>query len=224
MEKQYQLEDGIITQHVSHKKNVIKLINQKDELILLETKKGEFAWSSWIDNDYYIIAYTIDKGDTIKICSAYNRREQRLIELNPTKEYLLEHMLLSKCYFDLTQVLSEINKLDLKLLMEDERDVLKKYLTLSNKQRTHQQEINYILSTYPSLKKYQDINKVLTVGEYRNIQNEVNINQFSFRIMPQEIEHTEVDIEEFDGIEDVKKGWYSSVLEHQQRRVLFNKK
>lgn len=47
--------------------------------------------------------------------------------------------------------------------------------------------------------------------------------QFSFHIMPQEIEHTEVDIEEFDGIEDVKKGWYSSVLEHQQRRVLFKK-
>lgn len=46
----------------------------------------------------------------------------------------------------------------------------------------------------------------------------------SISIVPQEIEHTEVDIEEFDGIEDVKKGWYSSVLEHQQRRVLFNYK
>ena len=96
-------------------------------------------------------------------------------------------MLIFKKGFELANVLQEINEPDLGILDEIEKEDLRTYLTIGNKDIPHEQIIDYILSTYPQLKNYTNLEGPLSVVEYRNISDNLEKKTFYFHIMEQDL-------------------------------------
>ena len=181
------------------KKDVIKVIDAKKEHILSELISASYVWNKWIFNEDYIVAYIHDNGNVL-INGVYDIQSKSLVTLTPTTRFAIEYMFLSRRQFDLGQVLAEINEQDLKLLSEEEKGFLRRYLTLNNPRITNQQVIDYILLKYPSLENYRNIREVLTVARYREIQKELENPYFFFHAMPQRVENCQ-----FEEITKVEK-------------------
>ena len=123
----------------------------------------------------------------LNIEAAYNIKEKRLIDLDKKTKVLLEYMLICKRGFDLANVLQEINDQNLGILESIEKEDLRTYLTIGNKDIAQEQVIDYILSTYPQLKDYTNLEGPLSVVEYRNILDNLENSTFYFHIMEQDL-------------------------------------
>ena len=192
-------KDLAIEHFQDKKKDVIKVLDENKEHILSELISTSYVWNKWIFNEDYIVAY-INNNGSILINGVYDIQDKSLITLNPSIRFAIEYMFLSRRQFDLGQVLAEINEQDLKLLSEEEKGFLRRYLTLNNPRITTQQILDYILSKYPSLNNYRNIKEVLTVARYREIQKELDNPYFVFHAMPQRVENCQ-----FEEISKVEK-------------------
>lgn len=123
----------------------------------------------------------------LNIEAAYNIKEKRLIDLDKKTKVLLEYMLICKKGFDLANVLQEINEQDLGILESIEKEDLRTYLTTGNKDIPQEQIINHILSTYPQLKDYTNLEGPLSAIQYRNISDNLETSTFYFHIMEQDL-------------------------------------
>ena len=155
----------------------------------------------------------------LNIEAAYSIKNKKLLNMTNKKiKVLLEYMLIAKKGFDLANVLSEVNSNDLGLLSEDEKDDLRRYLTLGNDAISHEDVINYILQLYPQLKKYVDLKDKLFISEYRAIEEELGESTFWFHSIPQEL--TFLQSPTSDGLSPNTTGFkqiYISEYEQQQR-------
>lgn len=124
----------------------------------------------------------------LNIEAAYNIKKKRLIDLDKKTKVLLEYMMICKKGFGLANVLQEINEQDLGILESIEKEDLRTYLTTGNKDIPQEQIINHILSTYPQLKDYTNLEGPLSVVEYRNISDNLENKTFYFHIMEQDLD------------------------------------
>lgn len=137
-------------------------------------------------DDTYIVVYSKNKHNSLKLEVAYNHQTKRILNLNNDKlRSLLEHRFILKQCFDLRVVLSFINKVDLRLLSHsDELTRFKNYLTSNNPQVSHEEIINYIIKKYPILKKYNNLPSPPYVADYLKILEDIGHDSLFFHTMP----------------------------------------
>lgn len=192
MEKITNIKENLqVKEVIKKKRTIISVIDNGQEILLSDIKTDDYFWNKWIHDDNYIVAYSrgcMINQIPLNIEAAYSIKNKRLLDMSNKKiKVLLEYMLIGKRGFELANVLSEINNNDLGLLSEDEKEDLSRFLTLGNKNISHEDIINYILQVYPKLKKYMEIKNKLSVSEYRNIKEELNESTFWFHAIPQEL-------------------------------------
>lgn len=171
-------------------RTIISVIDGNDKILLLDIKTNDYFWSKFVFNDTYVVAYSrgcMVNQIPLNIEAAYNIKEKRLIDLDKKTKVLLEYMLICKRGFDLANVLQEINEQDLDILESIEKEDLRTYLTIGNKDIPQEQVINHILSTYPQLRDYTNLKGPLSVVEYRNILDNLENTTFYFHIMEQNL-------------------------------------
>ena len=194
-------EDLTIEQIKKRNRTIISVIDGKDKIPLSDLETNEYFWNKFVFNDTYVVAYSrgcMINQIPLNIEAAYNRKEKRLIELNPKMKILLEYMLICKKDFELANVLQEINEQDLAILEEIEKEDLRTYLTSGNKDIPQEEVINYILSTYPQLQEYTNLKRPLSVVDYRNILDNLDNATFKFHIMEQDLEFIQPSIPQIE--------------------------
>lgn len=189
--KQYILNNGLTIEQIKRiNRTIISVIDGKEKIHLSDIKTNDYFWSKFVFNDTYVVAYSrgcMINQIPLNIEAAYNIKDKRLIELDKKTKVLLEYMLICKKGFELANVLQEINEQDLGVLEEIEKEDLRTYLTAGNKDIPQEEVINYILSTYPQLQKYTNLQGPLSVSNYRNILDNLNNKIFNFHIMEQDL-------------------------------------
>lgn len=189
--KHYVLNKGIAIEQISKRnRTIISVIDGNDKILLSDIKTNDYFWNKFVFNDTYVVAYTrgcMVNQIPLNIEAAYNIKKKRLIDLDKKTKVLLEYMMICKRGFYLTNVLQEINEQDLGILDDIEKEDLRTYLTIGNKDIPHEQVINHILSTYPQLKDYTNLEGPLSVIEYRNILDKLENQTFYFHIMEQDL-------------------------------------
>ena len=190
--KHYVLNKGIAIEQISKRnRTIISVIVGNDKILLSDIKTNDYFWNKFVFNDTYVVAYSrgcMVNQIPLNIEAAYNIKEKRLINLDKKTKVLLEYMMICKKGFDLANVLQEINEQDLGILDDIEKEDLRTYLTIGNKDITQEQVIDYILSTYPQLKNYTNLEGPLSVIEYRNILDKLENSTFYFHIMKQDLD------------------------------------
>jgi len=189
--KHYVLNKGISIEQIKKRnRTIISVIDRNDKILLSDIKTNDYFWNKFVFNDTYVVAYSrgcMVNQIPLNIEAVYNIKKKRLIDLDKKTKVLLEYMLICKKGFDLANVLQEINEQDLGILDDIEKEDLRTYLTIGNKDIPQEQVIDYILSTYPQLKDYTNLDGPLSVIEYRNILDKLENLTFYFHIMEQDI-------------------------------------
>lgn len=183
-------EELTIEQIKKRNRTIISVINNKEKILLSDIETNNYYWNKFVFNDTYVIAYSrgcMINPIPLNVEAAYNIKEKIIITLNEKIKVLLEYMLISKKGFELANVLQEINEQDLGVLEEIEKEDLRTYLTSGNKDIPQEQVTNYILSTYPQLKEYTNLEGPLSVVDYRNIADNLDNKVFNFHIMEQDL-------------------------------------
>ena len=172
------------------KRTIITLNKNSQKVVLSDLKTNDYFWSNVVFDENYVVVYSrgcMVNQIPLNIEAVYNIKKKRLIDLDKKTKVLLEYMLICKRGFDLANVLQEINEQDLGILDDIEKEDLRTYLTIGNKDITQEQVINHILSTYPQLKDYTNLEGPLSVIEYRNILDKLETSTFYFHIMEQDL-------------------------------------
>lgn len=138
----------------------VYLIENNEKRILSDLETDKDFWSDVLYDENYIIVYsrgTMFNQIPLSIEVAYNIKTRKMIDLTNIKlRKLLEYRFLFKKYFDLKDVLTFINDVDLKLVSSNDGLIrLREYLTSGNEQISRHEIIDYILKEYPILKKIQ---------------------------------------------------------------------
>jgi len=198
MKHYIKLNNGLTIEQINERnRTIISVINDKEKILLLDIKTNDYFWSKFVFNDTYVVAYSrgcMYNQIPLNIKAVYNIKEKRLIDLDKKTKVLLEYMLIFKRGFDLANVLQEINEQDLGILEEIEKEDLRTYLTIGNKDIPQGKVINHIISTYPQLKDYTNLEGPLSVVQYRNISSNFEDSTFYFHIMEQDLEHIQASI------------------------------
>ena len=196
MNEIYQLNDTTSIEKKKHLKRTIITINKNSQKqVLSNLKTDDYFWSSVTFDKNYVVVYSrgcMTNQIPLNIEAAYDIKEERILDLSNKKlKVILEYMFISKRGFELTEILTFINKEDLQILDEKSKDDLKRILTIDNYDITDEEVINYILNKYPILSKYRNLKGPLSVIEYKNIEKEIGQNIFRFHLMPQNLKFIE---------------------------------
>ena len=183
------------------KRTIISLIKNGHKEIISSLKTDDYFWSNVVYDENYIVVYSrgcMVNQIPLTIECAYDIKEERMLDLSNKKlKVILEYMYISKRGFELTDVLTFINKEDLQILDEESKGDLKRILTCDNNEITDEEVINYIISKYPNLMLFRNLTGPLSVIEYKKIEELVGQNILRFHLMPQNLKFIEQrDLEE----------------------------
>lgn len=196
MKKNIKVNDELSIEVVEKRNRTITYIYENGEKkVLTDIKTDDYFWSKVVFDENYVVVYSrgcMVNQIPLNVEAAYDIKEKRMLNLfNEKLKVLLEYMFICTKGFELTNVLSFINKVDLKILEEEEKDDLKRILTSGNSKISDEDVIKYILNKYPILEKYKDLKSPLTVIEYNKIKDEIGQDIFRFHIMPQSLKFVE---------------------------------
>lgn len=203
MKEIYKLNDAIsVEKKKQFKRTIITLNNNSQKLVLSDLKTDDYFWSDVVFDENYVVVYSrgcMVNQIPLNIEAAYDIKEKRMLDLSYKKiKVILEYMFISKRGFELTDILTFINKEDLQILDEESKGDLKRILTTGNENITDEEVINYILSKYPIFSKYRNLRGPLSVIEYKNIEEEIGQDIFRFHVMPQSLKFIEQEQQSFD--------------------------
>ena len=177
------------------KRTIITLNKNSQKVVLSDLKTDDYFWSDVVFDENYVVVYSrgcMINQIPLNIEAAYDLKEERMLDLSYKKlKVILEYMFISKRGFELTDILTFINKEDLQILDEESKGDLKRILTTGNENITDEEVINYILSKYPIFSKYRNLRGPLSVIEYKNIEEEIGQDIFRFHLMPQSLKFIE---------------------------------
>lgn len=202
MKRNIKISEDLIVQEAKRKNRVVTSIIRGDKkTILTNIKVNDYFWSKFVFDENYIVVYSrgcMVNNIPLNIEAAYDIKEKRVLDLSNKKiKIILEYMFISRRGFYLTDVLTFINKEDLKILDEESKGDLKRILTSGNSKISDEEVIKYILKEYPVLKKYRNLKGPLNVIEYKKIEDAIGQNFFKFHLMPQSLKFIEqLDLEE----------------------------
>lgn len=173
-------------------RTIITLIKNNQEQILSDLKTNDYFYSEIIYDKNNIVVYSKGYMIPLNIEAVYNINRDIIFDLtnNRTKEFF-KYLYINKVELKLEEILTIINKKDLKILEENTKEELKKLLTYGNTNITEEEIIEYILKEYPILKDYQNLNVPLTAFEYIKIKNKIGKDVFRLHlIIPPELKKT----------------------------------
>lgn len=196
MKTNIKVNDELSIEVVNKRKRTITSISENGvKKVLTDIETNNYFWSKVVFDDNYVVVYSrgcMVNQIPLNIEAAYDIKEKRMLDLSNKKlKVLLEYMFISTRGFELTNILSFINKEDLKILEEEEKDDLKSILTSGNSKITDEEVIRYILSKYPILENYRNLKGPLTVIDYKKIEDEIGQDIFRFHLMPQSLKFVE---------------------------------
>lgn len=175
-------------------RTIITLIKDNQEQILSDKETNDYFSIEIIYDNNNIVVYS--KGYMINqiplnIEAVYNINRDIIFDLtdNRTKEFF-KYLYINKITLKLEEILTIINKEDLKILEETTKEEIKSLLTYGNTNITEEELIEYILNEYPILKDYQNLKAPLTAHEYIKIKNKIGHDIFRlYLIMPPELKN-----------------------------------
>lgn len=196
MKKIFQLNGTTNVEKITrYKRTTITLNKNSQKVVLSDLKTNDYFWSDIVFDENYVVVYSrgcMINRIPLNIEVAYDLKEERMLDLSNKKiKILLEYMFISKRGFELTEILTFINKKDLQILDEESKGELKRILTIGNDSITDDEVINYILKNYPIFLNYRNLKEPLTVTEYKNIEKEIGQDIFRFHLMPQNLKFIE---------------------------------
>lgn len=192
MKKTIQINDTTsVEMKEKFRRTIITLNKDSKKEILSDLKTDDYFWSDVVFDENYVIVYS--RGCIpLDIEAAYDIKEERLLDLSNKKlKVILEYMFISTRGFELTDILTFINKEDLKILDEESKGDIKRILTSGNDKITDEEVINYILINYPIFSNYRNLRGPLSVIEYKNIAKQIGQEIFRFHLMPQSLKFIE---------------------------------
>lgn len=185
------------------KRTIITLNKDLRREVLSDLKTDDYFWSDVVFDTNYVVVYSrgcMVNQIPLNIEAAYDIKEDRMLDLSNKKlKVILEYMFISKRGFELTDILTFINKEDLQILDEESKGDVKRILTCGNDSITDEEVIKYILIRYPVLENYRNLKGPLSVMEYKRIEEEIGQEIFKFHLMPQSIKF----VEQMDSIKKV---------------------
>ncbi len=195
MKKNIRINDDLNVEEIKKRDRTITSIYENGQRkILTDIETGDYFWSEIVFDENYLVVYSrgcMGNQIPLNIEAAYDIKEKRMVDLTNKKiKELLEGMLISKIGFSIANILSFINKVDLKILAEEKYD-LKKILTSGNSTISDEEVVEYILEAYPILKNYKDLKSPLTVVDYNRIQKEIGQEFFWLHLIPQSLKFIE---------------------------------
>ncbi len=188
-------EEISIEKNKKRNRTIITLIKGSEKIVLSNLKTDEFFWSDVKYDENYVIVYSrgcmVNQIPLVVEC-AYNIKTDTIIDTRENRKLglELEYMYIGKYSFEVGTVLSIINDNRLDIAYEDEIEHLKLYLTNGNDSITDEEIKNYILSCYPMLKKYTNLDSSITVLQYRDLVEEIGRRYISLHKMPQIIDES----------------------------------
>lgn len=196
MKKSIQINDTIsIEIRKQFKRTIIVLNKNSQKEVLSDLKTNDYFWSDVVYDENYVVVYSrgcMVNRIPLNIEAAYDIKEERMLDLSNKKlKVLLEYMFISTRGFELTDILTFINRDDLQILDKESKEDLKRILTCGNGNITDEEVFNYILSKYPIFSNYKNLKGPLSVIEYKNIEEEIGQNIFRFHLMPQSLKFIE---------------------------------
>lgn len=170
-------KDLIVKEERNENGTRISVIDGDMEVLLSDIETDDFYFSKWINDENYIVAYSrgsMANQMPLTIEGAYNIVNKKLLDVtNERTKELLEFMVVCKRGFSLFQILAEINLNDLGLLSKREQKELRNYFTSGNRNIDQEEVREYILSAYPQLRKYAELQDKLTLAKYHAIEEEL---------------------------------------------------
>lgn len=210
------------------KRTITSIYDNSIRKVLTDIETNDYFWSKVIFDNNYVVVYSrgcMVNQIPLNIEAAYDIKEKRMLDLSNKKlKVLLEYMFISTRGFELTNILTFINDEDLKILDEESKDDLKRILTCGNSKISDEEVTKYILSKYPILTNYQNLNGPLTVIEYKKIEDEIGQNIFRFHLMPQNLKFLEqLNLDETNEENRDYHQTYVLEYEHQQKVLRLQK-
>ena len=196
------IEEGIYLEQIYSQYGGYLTINVLDdgkrtELISGATDYTDFSICT--EKPYYIVNIagfprrSWHNCSEFRVNAAYDTNKHRLIDLsNDRIRESITHMFLSKS-FSFEQVLQEINKVDLGVINDEQKNILHDYITSGNKNITHEQVVEFILMIWPQFSKYANIDHQLKVFEYIDIKHGFH-NEYWLTAMLQDLSFLEEDL------------------------------
>lgn len=189
MIKKYQVNASVAVEKKNRKnKTVITLIRDDKRTVLSELETWDGFSCNLVYNKNYVVVYsrgTMINQIPLNIEAVYSVKEDKFLNMNNKwLKVLFEYMFISRCSFDLAQVLTAINDNKLGLVEEEKENELIDYLTYKSEKVDKQDVKKYILACYPELKAYTNLSGPMTVIEYKKIDDGIDIYGFYFHVMP----------------------------------------
>ena len=107
------------------KRTIITLNKNSQKVVLSDLKTNDYFWSNVVFDENYVVVYSrgcMVNQIPLNIEAAYDIKEERLLDLSYKKlKVILEYMFISKRGFELTDILTFINKEDLQILDEESK-------------------------------------------------------------------------------------------------------
>lgn len=223
MKREIKITDNLkVEENKKRKRTITSVIENGERKILTDIETDDYFWSKVVFDENYVVVYSrgcMVNQIPLNVEAAYDIKEKRLLDLSNKKlKVILEYMFISTRGFELTDILTFINKEDLGILDEESKDDLKRILTCGNNKISDEEVLNYIFKKYPILLNYRNLKGPLSVINYKKIEEEIGQEIFRFHLMPQSLKFLE-EIRLEDTNEDNRNysQMYISEYEHQQK-------
>ena len=145
------INDNImVIENKEENRTTFSIINNGKETLLSSFKTDEYYWHKMVYDDNYIVTYSrgcMHNQLPLKVNVVYSINKGKIIDFSGREE-LFEYMFICKKCFSIKKIISLLNNGTV------DYDDLVKYLTSGNQDITHEEIVNYILTTYPDLKEY----------------------------------------------------------------------
>ena len=165
----------------------IAVLVNGERTVLANLKTSDYFWLKYEKNDRYIVVYSrgcMANQIPLKVEAVYDIKNQKVVEVTKANKVIFEYMVLARKRFDLATVIEYINDSLLNIASAEETQDFHRYLTAGNEKITREQVKEYIMSCYPILMVHADYDYILTVMEYRALEESIG-TPLAFHIMPE---------------------------------------
>jgi len=150
-------------------------------------KTDNFFWVDYACNENYLVIYSrgcMANQIPLTIEAVYDMTSKKVIPVTKKNKVIFEYMCIAKKGIYTPIVLEFLNENHLGAAEEWEVEDFIRYITAGNVSITKEEIRDYILTAYPCLKEYLNLENPLSLKAYRKILDELNMDIFRFHIMP----------------------------------------
>lgn len=189
MERWRQIKDGIELVTIKKPEGTSLMVFSEGKTTCLcgVRNTNDYFWVDYAFNENYIVAYSrgcMVNQIPLKVEAAYDMANKKVIPVTKKNKAIFEYMCIAKKGVHADVILEFLNDNKLDIAETDEVDDFVRYVTAGNVDITREQIVAYILTQYPILEKYMNLEEKLTAKKARRIIEEIGDSVLRFHIMP----------------------------------------